>query len=168
MFHICNRSSNDESRLLINQVCLSRVHWRVQSNTCSDLCFENFNSSFLFYSSFFFFSSRHSLFIWLSLLFCFAWIIHEWQFWLHQKHLSFISSQSNKLICYCSSWIKTRNYPRLSNLFFLANKFWKILWDCSNISSKKILYSSIEHWVRNLLTMSFESSHVGWPEGRVG
>jgi hypothetical protein len=73
---ICNRSSTNESRFCqsIKFVCFSfRVRWRVQSNTCSDLCFEDFNS-FFFFLFFFFFSFRHLLS--LSCLFCFLCFIY--------------------------------------------------------------------------------------------
>jgi hypothetical protein len=67
----------------VNQVLFAitfRVQWRVHSNTCSDLCFEDFNSSFflfvflsfslIFYHYFAFFAF-FAVFIWRS------WIIHD-------------------------------------------------------------------------------------------
>ncbi len=153
---ICNRSSTNESRFCqsIKFVYFSfRVRWRVQLNTYSDLYIENFNSSIVL---FFYFLFSLRLLICLICFFCFAWIIHEWQIWLHSKHLSFIFSRFDKLIYYYNLWIKIRNYQRWSDLLLLTSKFLEILRDFSNISLKRILFRQIEHWINDRLTLQFE------------
>ncbi len=148
LFKQINQSSLFASSSMTRSI--EHVRWSV---------LREFNSSFFFCSSFFFHLVIHllsDLIRFLSLLNDSCVINSREQFWFHSNHLSFILLRSDKLIYYCSSWTKIRNYRSLSNLRLLASKFWRILQDFSNISWKKILFQQIEHWINDRSTLQSE------------
>jgi hypothetical protein len=102
----------------INQlICLSRVRWRVQFNTCVDLCFEEYHL-FVDFFSFFLFSFNfviHLLFC-LVCFFCLTWTLHDWSIWLQNIHLLMITS-FDKRIFFLNSWIIIQIFQRLSSYF---------------------------------------------------